>query len=296
MSAAHADWTASGHSCMPIGGAAKNVLQEVKYKMVTTGVLESAIREQRSVWKLRYSLLSDLKRLRCHPVSNGTESKIRYVWSGYPKALSSVGLENEAARASATLPAVPVGAFLREIGSLPRWERSGPPIKAIYAAASMVDTGEPYLLTLRVDAGRIAEAFDTERGPVDHLRREIARRLKQALGATPDFWLMAEQTRSKADGLHFHGMIDLSDDQLNLAKEALLDMGAFYRPRKLDLKRPEDTQDSLGWAVYATKTFQYDHASLSNCPLTMTAPLKRQAAQLYQFHRALVLGYGGRSR
>lgn len=178
--------------------------------------------------------------------------------------------------------------MLKQVRGLERWERCGPAMKAFYATGALLTTGNPHLLTLRLDGRRIEEAFRTERGPVDHLRREIARRLRRALGETPDFWVVAELVDGKTDRLHFHGMIDVPDQAQPTAKRALLEIGDFYRPRKLQLQRPRAGRDPLDWGIYAGKNVCFDAADLPNCPLSITRSLNRRAAELYEFHRMVV--------
>jgi hypothetical protein len=115
--------------------------------------------------------------------------------------------------------------------------------------------GRPFAVSLNLSPEFIQKALNDNRGPLNYVRRRVARTLKRLLGSVRPFWLALE---TDDDGrLHAHGGIALNDnDDPRRLTEIHADAGGNWKrsgSAPTFLRDQRDYDDPDGWAVYPFK-------------------------------------------
>lgn len=139
----------------------------------------------------------------------------------------------------------------RERG-LASWDDAGELPRIIAVNRAVTEMGIPFAWSLNLGPAQIQAANDNARGFLDHLRRKVARYLKNELRRSASFWFVLE---TDANGRpHLHGGLVLNDNDDPAAVErALAKAGgaASSQGSKPADIRPQHDPD--GWAAYSTK-------------------------------------------
>lgn len=139
----------------------------------------------------------------------------------------------------------------RERGLAP-WDDAGELPRIIAVNRAVAEMGIPFAWSLNLGPAQIQAANDNARGFLDHLRRKVARYLKNELRRSASFWFVLETDATGRP--HLHGGLVLNDNDDPAAVErALAKAGgaASSQGSKPADIRPQHDPD--GWAAYSTK-------------------------------------------
>jgi len=163
---------------------------------------------------------------------------------------------------------------------LPAWDRSTPRLKAPYCSLALSLAGSAYTVTLRLGAERIRRGASSSQKLMQHLRREIARKLNAALGRSVEFWFVLELSNDVKE--HLHGELGIDVSELKEAKRVLRGVALdYYPPRAVHAKL---TYAPLGAGGYASKEVDFTRLVRPGAPFTRTEALQRRASDLYRLH------------
>lgn len=195
--------------------------------------------------------------------------------------------------ASDPLPVSPLMVFVRDVVP-PSWERASSELRAAYASLALsVGAVDAYAVSVNLGGQRISDAIAAGRGPLDHLRREVVRRLERALGRKVDLWLSLESKWGSAhtgalSTLHLHGGVGLRAAEVSAAKRALMVVArGFYRPKAVDVRL---VSHAVNWGRYAAKDAEFMEARFGQRNLTLTNALRTRAKRIYGVHASLIRG------
>lgn len=194
----------------------------------------------------------------------------------------------------------------------PEWSRCGPMLKAVYETlvlSTRDDGTKPWALNLRLSESRKDEANSFSRGPLEHLRREIKRKLESTFSRPIEFWLAAEFGGAKTGhklGLHFHGACALHAHEVRRAR-AILKRIVGGEPRAVALRPIDDPRtwgarlldraevmarnrrDPAGWGRYVFKNLTSTSFFVRGSVFTDTTDLNRDARSLWEYHRSMLI-------
>lgn len=195
-----------------------------------------------------------------------------------PAYPSTETLEDQAGRFAAALRPW----YLTNI-RLPAWERSTPRLKAPYCSLALSYAGPAYSITLRLGAERIRKGDASSQNLLQHVRREISRKLDAALGRAVEFWFVLELSPDgKGRKEHLHGELGVEASELVEAKRVLRGVALdYYPPRAV---HAELTYAPLGAGGYASKEVDFTRLVRPGAAFTRTEPLLRRARDLYRLH------------
>lgn len=195
--------------------------------------------------------------------------------------------------------------------SFPAWNRCGPMLKAVYETlvlSTRDDGTAPWALNLRLSGRRKSEANRFSRGPLEHLRREIKRKLERAFDRPVEFWLAAEFGGAKKGhklGLHFHGAFAFHRHELRRAR-AILKQIVGGEPRAVAFRHINDPRtwksrslesdvvaertrrNPAGWGRYVFKNLAATSFFVRGSVFTDTTELNRDARSMWEYHRSLL--------
>jgi hypothetical protein len=194
--------------------------------------------------------------------------------------------------------------------AFPVWNRCGPMLKATYETIVLATRGDGTAalgLSLRISERRLVPAIGFKRGPLEHLRREIKRKLEVKLQRQVEFWLAAEIEGHQVTHLrnfHIHGALGLRPDEIKVARKVLREIGGIPRaahltfihdPRSwlnipatdVDL-RSRYKRNPARWGGYVFKDLPMTNAIVPGSLFTDTGSLRDSAEQLWHLHRAIL--------
>ena len=132
------------------------------------------------------------------------------------------------------------------------WRHISDLLRGFYLLAGIRTLGEPvYAFSLNPKPMRSSKAKTTSKA-MNWLRRRVARRL-QVLDRPVAFVVAAEET-TDTHRLHFHGVVAVDDNEVDLARKALrLAGGEFEKVRQHQAHTTPDPD--IGWMQYSGKEF-----------------------------------------
>ncbi|WP_288583004.1 hypothetical protein [uncultured Methylobacterium sp.] len=138
---------------------------------------------------------------------------------------------------------------------LASWDDAGDLPRVIAVNRALATFGRPFAVSLNFSPEIIQKALNDNRGPLNYVRRAVARNLKRVLGSDRPFWLALET--DDEGRLHAHGGIALNDnDDPRRVKEIHAEAGGNWKrsgSAPAFLRDQRDYDDPDGWAVYPFK-------------------------------------------
>jgi len=133
-----------------------------------------------------------------------------------------------------------------------RWSDLSLPFQALYFHWVAAGLGQVNAFTLRLDADVEAQARGDGAGAADFLRRRIARQLQQAAGRHVEFWFVLENAKTGGRGLHVHGEMVASTDELPALRKALRAAGGEWSEARQHQAHTGRKPADAGWIGYIT--------------------------------------------
>jgi len=199
--------------------------------------------------------------------------------------------------------------------AFPVWNRCGPMLKATYETlvlATKDDGTTAHGLSLRISERRLDQALGFQRGPLEHLRREIKRKLETKLQRPVEFWLATEVEGHEVTHLrnfHIHGALGLRPAEVKLARKVLREIGDIPRAAHLRIMhdprswmstpasdvslRSRYKRNPTRWGSYVFKDLPMTNVIVPGSLFTDTSSLRNNAEQLWHLHRSILRQTGG---
>ena len=135
-----------------------------------------------------------------------------------------------------------------------------------------------------------AKAPHQKGGALRFIMKAIDKGLKRAFDAAPPLFVTLEHSGEL--GLHLHGIIELSDRQIEKVAKVIREAVGVWRERA-------DTQVDIkpiyarGWATYITEDSAFMKEASGHRPYYMANDLRRRAEEIHKMDCTFVASHGG---
>lgn len=193
---------------------------------------------------------------------------------------------------SPSLPGIPFLSQMAKNVLPPPWERASSELKALYATLSLLNQfpETAHTFSVNLTSERVQEAFGNERGPLDHLRRELVRKLEKALSRPVHMWVVIETKPSKdyaLSSLHLHGAIGLTGAEVDVAREVFHNIARDWHPQTAVVM---EEVYSAYWGGYSTKDVGFTSLRVDGGCFSVTRELSARARAIYDLHAEAIRG------
>ena len=172
----------------------------------------------------------------------------------------------------------------------PPWERVNPSLKALYGTLAMERQfpERVYAFSVNLSERRVLKALGNTRGPLDHLRRDLVRKLEGALSRHVNIWMVIETKREKGyslSSLHLHGAVGLADSELGTAKRVLHALSCGWNPQTA--VRLKELYSAF-WSGYSTKDVAFTELRVVGGCFSISRQLSVCAREIYALHAGMI--------
>lgn len=183
----------------------------------------------------------------------------------------------------------PVSRMMKDV-TPPPWERAEPSLKVLYGNLSLMRQypGRVFAFSINIEEARVRRALFNERGPLDHLRRELVRKLEGALSRRVHVWMAIETKREKSYSLlslHLHGAVGLADSEVEVARGVFHALSSGWHPQTAVRMRE---LYSASWGGYSVKDVGFTELRVTGGCFSMSRELSANAREIYSLHAGMI--------